>query len=71
MRPQKRKKKTNETNTTPAGLGRLRLAFGRGPMEWRRGDVIPAGTPWQAWRVPSREEIAAAEAKAKTANGQP
>ncbi|MEJ2701441.1 MAG: protein kinase [Sedimentisphaerales bacterium] len=27
------------------------------------GDVILAGAPWQAWRVPSWEEIAAAEAK--------
>jgi WD40 repeat protein len=27
------------------------------------GDVILAGAPWQAWRAPSWEEIAAAEAK--------
>ena len=27
------------------------------------GDVILAGPPWQAWRAPSWEEIAAAEAK--------
>jgi WD40 repeat protein len=27
------------------------------------GDVILAGSPWQAWRAPSWEEIAAAEAK--------
>ena len=31
------------------------------------GDVILAGAPWQAWRAPSWEEIAAAEAKEKTA----
>ena len=30
------------------------------------GDVILAGPPWQAWRAPSWEEIAAAEAKEKT-----
>jgi hypothetical protein len=29
------------------------------------GDVIFAGAPWQAWRAPSWEEIAAAEAEAK------
>jgi hypothetical protein len=29
------------------------------------GDMILAGEPWQAWRAPSREEIAAAEAKEK------
>ena len=29
------------------------------------GDVILAGAPWQAWRAPSWEEIAAAEAKDK------
>ncbi len=29
------------------------------------GDVILAGAPWQAWRAPSWEEIAAAEAKEK------
>jgi WD40 repeat protein len=27
------------------------------------GDTILAGPPWQAWRAPSWEEIAAAEAK--------
>ena len=27
------------------------------------GDVIFAGVPWQVWRAPSWEEIAAAEAK--------
>ena len=35
------------------------------------GDVILAGTPWQAWRAPSWEEIAAAEAKEKTEVKQP
>ena len=33
------------------------------------GDVILAGPPWQSWRAPSWEEIAAAEAK-DTAEGQ-
>jgi WD40 repeat protein len=31
------------------------------------GDVILAGTPWQVWRAPSFEEIAAAEAKPRDA----
>jgi WD40 repeat protein len=35
------------------------------------GDVILAGPPWQAWRAPSWEEIAAAEAKEKTEIQQP
>src|SRR6185503_17707806 len=35
------------------------------------GDVILAGRPWQAWRAPSWEEIAAAEAKEKTESKQP
>ncbi|MCX6922139.1 MAG: hypothetical protein NT154_02800, partial [Verrucomicrobia bacterium] len=35
------------------------------------GDVILDGSPWQAWRAPSWEEIAAAEAKEKTAIKQP
>ncbi|MEI6784199.1 MAG: hypothetical protein WCQ21_25180 [Verrucomicrobiota bacterium] len=35
------------------------------------GDVILAGAPWQAWRAPSWEEIAAAEAKEKTEIKQP
>jgi serine/threonine protein kinase/WD40 repeat protein len=30
------------------------------------GDVILAGSPWQAWRAPSWDEIATAEAKEKT-----
>ncbi len=33
------------------------------------GDVILAGPPWQAWRAPSWEEIAAAEAKNPPAPG--
>jgi WD40 repeat protein len=33
------------------------------------GDVILAGAPWQAWRAPSWEEIAAAEAKDPPAPG--
>jgi WD40 repeat protein len=38
-----------------------------GIANWTRdGDVILAGPPWQAWRAPSWEEIAAAEAKEKT-----
>ena len=35
------------------------------------GDVILAGPPWQAWRAPTWEEIAAAEAKEKTEVKQP
>jgi eukaryotic-like serine/threonine-protein kinase len=35
------------------------------------GDVILAGEPWQTWRAPSWEEIAAAEAKEKTELKQP
>jgi WD40 repeat protein len=35
------------------------------------GDVILAGAPWQAWRAPSWDEIAAAEAKEKAAIQQP
>jgi WD40 repeat protein len=35
------------------------------------GDVILVGTPWQAWRAPSWEEIAAVEAKEKTEIKQP
>jgi hypothetical protein len=33
------------------------------------GDMILAGSPWQAWRAPSWEEIAAAEAKDPPAPG--
>jgi WD40 repeat protein len=35
------------------------------------GDVILAGAPWQAWRAPSWEEIAAAEAKGKAQVKEP
>jgi len=35
------------------------------------GDVILVGTPWQAWRAPSWEEIAAAEANGKAESKQP
>ena len=35
------------------------------------GDMVLAGSPWQAWRAPSWEEIAAAEAKEKTEIKQP
>jgi WD40 repeat protein len=35
------------------------------------GDTILVGVPWQAWRAPSWEEIAAAEAKEKAAAQQP
>ena len=43
-----------------------------GTARWSAdGDVILAGPPWQAWRAPSWEEIAAAEAKEKTESKQP
>jgi WD40 repeat protein len=35
------------------------------------GDVILVGAPWQAWRAPSWEEIAAAEAKEKMESKKP
>ena len=39
-----------------------------GEARWSAdGDVILAGTPWQVWRAPSWEEIAAAEAKPRDA----
>jgi WD40 repeat protein len=34
-------------------------------------DVILAGSPWQAWRAPPWEEIAAAEAKEKAETQRP
>jgi WD40 repeat protein len=34
-------------------------------------DMILVGPPWQAWRAPSWEEIAAAETKEKTESKQP
>jgi len=43
-----------------------------GAARWSAdGDVILAGSPWQAWRAPSGEEIAAAEAKEKMTIQQP
>ena len=37
-----------------------------GAARWSAdGDLILAGPPWQAWRAPSWEKIAAAEAKEK------
>ncbi len=49
---------------------------GTGSMLWSArwtpdGDVILAGSPWQAWRAPSWEEIATAEAKEKAETKQP
>ena len=35
------------------------------------GDVILAGSPWQAWRAPTWAEIDAAEAKEKAEGKQP
>ena len=35
------------------------------------GNVIIAGAPWQAWRAPSWEEIAASETPEKTELKQP
>jgi len=35
------------------------------------GDVIFTGPPWQTWRAPSWEEIAATEAEEKTEGGLP
>ena len=43
-----------------------------GEARWSAdGDVILAGAPWQAWRAPSWEEIAAAEAKEKAEGKKP
>lgn len=43
-----------------------------GSARWSAdGDVILVGAPWQAWRAPSWEEIAAAEAKEKAESKQP
>ena len=38
---------------------------GAQPMRSADGDVIVAGAPWQTWRAPSWEEIAAAENEAE------
>lgn len=42
-----------------------------GAMWTDDGDVILADAPWQAWRAPSWEEIAAAEAQEKTKTKRP
>jgi WD40 repeat protein len=50
---------TRQELLTLAGTGSLLYA-----ARWSAdGNVILAGPPWQAWRAPSWEEIAAAEAK--------
>jgi WD40 repeat protein len=57
---------TRQELLTLAGTGSLLYA-----ARWSAdGDVILAGAPWQAWRAPSWEEIAAAEAKEKTESKQ-
>ena len=57
---------TRQELLTFAGTGSL-LA-----TKWSAdGDVIVAGPPWQSWRAPSWEEIAAAEAKEKRESNQP
>jgi WD40 repeat protein len=58
---------TQQELLTLAGTGSL-LAAARWSAD---GDVIYVGVPWQAWRAPSWEEIAAAEAMEKTATKQP
>ena len=58
---------TRQELLTLTGTGSLLYA-----ARWSAdGDVILAGAPWQAWRAPSWEEIAAAEAKEKTEIKQP
>jgi WD40 repeat protein len=53
---------TGQELLTLSGAGSLLFA-----ARWSGdGDVILAGRPWQAWRAPSWDEIAAAEAKGKT-----
>jgi WD40 repeat protein len=50
---------TRQELLTLAGTGSLLYA-----ARWSAdGDLILAGAPWQAWRAPSWEEIAAAEAQ--------
>ena len=52
---------TRQELLTLGGTGSMLVA-----ARWSAdGDVILAGPPWQAWRAPSWEEIAAAEAKEK------
>ena len=58
---------TRQELLTLGGIG-SRLQAARWSAD---GDVILAGPPWQAWRAPSWEEIAAAEAKEKTEIKQP
>jgi WD40 repeat protein/predicted Ser/Thr protein kinase len=53
---------TRQELLTLSGTGSLLLAAAWNPD----GDVILAGPPWQAWRAPSWEEIAAAEAMEKS-----
>ncbi len=58
---------TRQELLTLAGIGSSLISSG-----WSAdGDVILAGTPWQVWRAPSWEEIAAAEAKDKAEGKQP
>ena len=58
---------TRQEMLTLAGTGST-----LGSARWSPdGDVILAGAPWQAWRAPTWEEIAAAEAKEKTVPKHP
>ena len=58
---------TRQELLTLAGIGSILMG-----AKWSTdGDVILAGAPWQAWRAPSWEEIAASEAKEKTDSKQP
>ncbi len=58
---------TRQELLTLAGTGSYLFA-----TRWSAdGDVILAGAPWQAWRAPSWEEIAAAEASEKPESKQP
>ncbi len=58
---------TRQELLTLAGSGSLLNA-----ATWSAdGDVILAGTPWQAWRAPTWAEINAAEAKEKAETKQP
>ena len=58
---------TRQELLTLAGTGSLLEA-----ARWSAdGNVILAGPPWQAWRAPSWQEIAAAEAKEKAEGGKP
>jgi eukaryotic-like serine/threonine-protein kinase len=58
---------TRQELLTLAGTGSVLLA-----ARWSAdGDVILVGRPWQAWRAPSWEEIAAAEAKKKAESNRP